>query len=98
MDILIKESETKLLSNQLLAYMDEFKDEIKKFQEMVEKIESSWQGSEDVKKKVDTMRENYVVEMEKFADIFNEFGTYLSNIPEAYQILDEDFSTKEIGV
>ena len=72
-------------------------DEVKKLLTIIENINNAWQGNE-ASAYITEMKEKYIIELEKIVEIIEEYGLYLEKIPEAYSILDEVFSSKEINV
>ena len=81
----------------ILAKSKTFGNQIKQFQNIIERIDKAWDGSDSVKY-INILKEKYVVGLNDLKDTLEEYGKYLKNVPEAYQILDEIFSSKSIDV
>lgn len=97
MNIIIKSGEVKKISSEILEYEKDFEDDIKKFEMLIDNINTLWKGA-DALKYINTMKEKYVVGMREMADVIEDYGTYLKNVPDAYSTLDESFSVKKISV
>ena len=44
------------------------------------------------------MKEKYTPQLEQLKDTLKEYGEYLTKVPDAYDILDETFSSRKINV
>ena len=97
MDIFIKKSDILNYGNQIIDYSSEFKDEINKFNALIESINSIWNGS-DALKYINVMKEKYIVGLEEMKTVLDDYGNYLNKITETYSSVDEVFSTKNIDV
>ena len=97
MDIKINKNEVVKMGNRIISESSDFSNEIKKFNNAIEKINIAWQGDDSLKY-INVMRDKYIVGLKELADVIEEYGDYLKNVPEAYSILDETFSSKNISV
>lgn len=97
MNININKSEVIKAGSQILGYSEDFDEYITKFLSIIESINTAWEGSDSLKY-INTMKEKYILELEKLRDVLKERGNYLTNIPEAYTIIDNDFFNKKIDV
>ena len=52
-----------------------------------------WTGI-DAQKFTLTMQEQNLKELEKLSQIINEYGKYLTKVPECYELLEEIFESK----
>ena len=96
-DILIKKSETVAIGNQIKSCVEEFNDEIKKYLATIENLEGCIQGHTNINNKLKSMKDDYTLQLQELADALQKFGQYLTNVPEAYSILDESCSSKQIN-
>ena len=97
MEIIVKNYELKSLASEMSNYSEELGEEIKKIRNIVENIEVSWQGP-DAAKYINALKERYILGLEELKEIINEYTVYLNNLPEAYELLDNVYSSKHIGV
>ncbi len=97
MKVTIECSDISNYGKQIIDYSNDFKDQINKFTSLIEEINSIWDGA-DALKYINTMRDKYIVGLEDLRAILEDYGNYLKQVPEAYQALDEVFSTKRIEV
>ena len=68
-----------------------------RFLNVVDSINTAWNGA-DALKYVNNLKEKYVTELNNLTDVVKEYGTYMQNVPEAYDILDEIFESETIDV
>lgn len=97
MNISIDKDGVKKMGTSIIESSNDFKGEINKFLEIIDGINSAWEGA-DALKYINTLKEKYVVGLNELNDIINKYGQYLVDVPEAYDLLDETFSTKNINV
>lgn len=97
MNIVIRKSDVTNYGGQIINYCGEFKNEIKKFNALIESINSVWDGA-DALKYINIMKEKYIVGLKEMEDTLEEYGKYLKEIPETYSALDEAFTSKKIDV
>lgn len=83
--------------NDIIQYAESFDSYIKRFVSIIESINTVWEGNDSLKY-INTMKEKYVVGLEELNQFIKDYGQYLKNIPNAYEILDEVFSSKNIDV
>lgn len=74
----------------------DFSDCIKKFSNIVDNINTAWSGA-DALQYINIMKENNLKELNKLNDLLTEYNEFLSKIPQAYDLLDEIYSSKSIG-
>ncbi len=97
--MLIKINKTQIskLSDEFLDNVNQFDVYIKKLYNLLENIESSWQGADEAKL-INVMKDNYLVAMHEFKEVLNNYGTYLKKIPNVYGTLDDNYANKKLGV
>ena len=76
--------------------INDFSDCIKKFSNIVENINIAWNGA-DALKYINTMKEKNLIELNKLNELLTEYNDFISKIPQAYNLLDEIYSSKSIG-
>jgi hypothetical protein len=97
MNVTIKKNEVLKISNSIIANAEDFESNIKKLLNIIEGINLAWEGA-DALKYINTLKDKYIVELNGLVDVINQYGEYLKNVPEAYMLLDEAFSCKNIDV
>ena len=97
MDITINKSDVINYGNQIVSYSEELSDEIKKFNMLIESINSIWDGA-DALKYINVMKDKYVVGLDKLQEILLEYGNFLKKVADVYASLDETFANKNIDV
>lgn len=83
--------------NDIIQYAESFDSYIKRFVSIIESINTVWEGNDSLKY-INIMKEKYLVGLEELNQCIKDYGQYLKNIPNAYEILDEVFSSKNIDV
>lgn len=97
MDIIIRKADITNYGKQIVEYSSQFNDEIKKFNALIDEINTIWDGA-DALKYVNVMKEKYITGLEEIKSIIDEYGEYLKKIPDLYSSVDEVFSSKNIDV
>lgn len=97
MNISINKNNVLNYGKQLIDCSIEFENEIKKFNSIIESINTVWEGA-DALKYINTMHDKYNVGLDELKDTMEKYGLYLKIIPNAYSSLDEAFSSKNINV
>ena len=97
MKVLIDNYNVTNYGKQIEDYANELDDEIKKFSTLIESINEVWNGS-DALKYINIMKERYIVGLDELKSLLNEYGDYLTKVPDTYASLDEVFMTKHIDV
>lgn len=97
MDFTIKKNEVTKYGTMLKNYTADFDTQIKKFNSILDNINSAWEGA-DALKYINIMKEKNLTNMNELTDILNEYGNYLTKIPGAYSNLDEIFTSRKIDV
>ena len=95
MDVEINYDQVARLSNEFGNSIEEFKQCINLLSNIVSKVDDAWDG-EDALAFIDMMRNENISKLWEFYGYLNVYQQYLSNVPKAYQILDECFSEKRI--
>ncbi|MBD9085782.1 hypothetical protein EGP64_03835 [bacterium] len=97
MESYIDINSVKNVSKKMIEYSSNLEDNLKQLESILENVESSWK-SDDSRKFVSNIRENCIANFFKLNETVSKYEKYLSEIPDAYNILDEDFSQKIIDV
>ncbi len=97
MRVTIDKNNTNNIGKKIKENTDNIENDIKKLENVIESINSAWEGA-DALKYVNSMKEKYVNSLQEFNNILKEYSEYLSNVSGAYSILDETFSSKNINV
>lgn len=95
MNIWINSSDVVKYGKKIADYTNDFNDEIKKLNALIESINEIWNGA-DALKYINVMKEKYVAELNEIKKILDDYSEYLIMVPETYETLDEVFSTKSI--
>ena len=97
MDIYVDTFNTKKTANEILEIASNLDSYIKQLTSIIDRIDSAWDGDDSIKY-INTMRDKLVLELQNLSKFVANYGSYLSSAPEAYTILDEVFSSKNIGI
>ena len=97
MKVTINKSSITDVSKTILENVEYLQSDIKKLEEVINSINTAWDGA-DALKYINTMRDKYIVQLNELIDVIQKNGEYLSNIPKAYDLLDETFSNKNVSV
>lgn len=97
MEILIDKENVKKTGKNILSYSEEFSTCIKRFESIIDSINTVWSGA-DALKYINVMKEKYAFSLEELNDVIKQYGMYLEKVPVAYDTLDEVFSSKNIDV
>lgn len=97
MRISITKDQVKKFGNEIIECSDIFSQDIKKFSSIIDSINTIWSGNEALKY-VNMMKEKYLPVMNSISSDVKKYGQYLKDIPEAYQILEDTFSSKKINI
>lgn len=90
-DIIVKKG------NDLLEYSQDLEEYIKQFLDIIDSINSVWEGADSLKY-INVMKERFVPGLEKMNIVIKEYGDYLKKVPEVYDLIDEIYSSKNIDV
>ncbi len=93
MTIKAETNELKQLGNDLVNQADLLNNDIKKLYNVINNMSLYWTGI-DAQKFTLTMQEQNLKELEKLSQIINEYGKYLTKVPECYELLEEIFESK----
>lgn len=97
MKVTINKQSVSNVSKVILENVEYLQNDVKQIENVINSINEAWEGA-DALKFINTMRDKYISELNEAIDIISRNGTYLSNIPKAYDLLDETFSNKNINV
>lgn len=84
-------------ANSIMTNIDDLYSYLNELDDLISNINVAWRGN-DVLKLVNSMREKYIKETRNLLEELQEYQDYLSNIPKAYELLDETYSNKNIDV
>jgi uncharacterized protein YukE len=97
MKVTINKNSITKTSAQMKEATNDFISEIKKFEAVIEGINSAWEGA-DALKYVNTLKDSYLKKLNELSEYLEKYGDYLENIPGAYSLLDEIYSNKNINI
>ncbi len=97
MQIDVDKSQLNKLGTSIKSYASSFSSNIRKIKAVVGDIDAAWDGENSVAY-INTMNEKIIPGLEELQRVLNTYGDYLKNVGEAYEALDEAFSSKSISV
>lgn len=97
MNITVKKTEINKISNNILQNAESFNSEIQKLLSTIDNISLAWEGA-DALEYIAALKDKYIIGLQELNDMVERYGNYLKNIPEPYQVLDENFLNKKIDV
>lgn len=97
MKIVIDKKSISKSGNEILECNEYINSDIKKLEGIIDSINNAWEGSDSLKF-VNSMKDTYIKKLTELYEILNTYGEYLSNVPGAYEVLDETFANKNINV
>ena len=86
-------SKTKGLSTNISSV----KNEINSLKKSVSDIEGAWKGKKATEF-VDNLNTSYISELNELEGILEDYNDFLSKVPRAYEMLDEQYGNKNINV
>lgn len=96
MNVSIDKSQVSKISSSIISDTEDLKKEIDTLLNTIEKLNAVWRGK-DATHYVTKLKEECVLELNKYYEILQDYGTYLKNVPAAYGALDGIFSSKNIN-
>lgn len=97
MKVSINKSTVTRKANTILEECEDLEKISNRFLAVIDNINTAWTGA-DALKYVNNLKEKYVTELNNLTDVVKEYGNYMKNVPEAYDILDEIFESETIDV
>lgn len=97
LDTVVKKQEVRSAGNEIIGYAEDLTNYINQFQSIIDSVNNVWQGA-DALRYINFMRDQYTPKLLLFKSMLEEYGLYLKKIPEAYEVLDETFSSRKIDV
>ncbi len=97
MEIFINKNDLKKKGEEILSYINTFSNDIHKLENVIDNINIAWQGADQLKY-VNALKNNYINELSELANILKKYAEYLINVSQAYDLLDEIFSNKNIEI
>lgn len=97
MKIEINKDVVKSKGNEIVTYSEEFRNYVKQIYSIIDSINLVWEGSDSLKY-INTMKEVYLKGLDSMSDAIQQYGTYLKNVPEVYEMIDEIYAKKNIDV
>lgn len=94
-NVSIDKSQVSKIASSVISDTEDLKKEIDNLLNAVEKLDTVWKGP-DATKYVTSLKEECILELNKYHEILQDYGTYLKNTPQGYDILDGIFSSKNI--
>lgn len=84
-------------ASKMQVYSENITDEIKKIRKIISDISNAWTG-DDASKYISVLQDRYILGLEQLKEIIDEYAVYLNNVPGAYELLDEFYSSKYIEI
>lgn len=97
MNVYIDKDQVLAKADLIISDLEEFGNQISKLLAVIENINSAWDG-DDALSYINILKERYIVNLNEFLKVMNDYSDYLKNVPGAYELLDEIFSSKVIDV
>ena len=82
---------------ELIDESSNFNSDTDSFNSTIDSVTTAWQG-QDSTKYINFMRESFIVHLKELGDVLNTYGQYLQNAAQAYESLEEEFSSRSISV
>lgn len=95
MNVSIDKNQVSKIASSIISDTEDLKKEIDNLLNTIDKLNAVWQGP-DANKYVTGLKEECILELNKYHDILQDYGTYLKNVPQGYDALDGIFSSKNI--
>ena len=83
------------IGDNLKNYSNDMNNEIKKISGNLEKLKVIWKGK-DADNYFNFTNNEMIVNLNELSSIVNEYGIYLQKVAEAYELLDNEFASKNI--
>lgn len=97
MDIYIDTAQVRSIVKQMRQYSSNLNDIVVQLTSIIDNIENAWQGS-DATIYVERLRSKCITDIKILNKLLEQYENYLSNVPGAYETLDNVFQTKRINV
>ena len=81
----------------LSVYVASVKSEINNLKSLTKEIDNSWKGKKGTDF-INSLDNSYITELEKLEAILEDYNDFLSKVPRAYEMLDEEYGNKNINV
>lgn len=95
MDVLIDKNQVSKEASSIVNSIEELKKEINNLLNVTDKLNTVWQG-EDATYYITKLKDECILELNKYYEILKDYGTYLKTVPQGYDALDGIFSSKNI--
>lgn len=97
MEIIVKSDEIRNLGNQMINYSNELDAAIAKINDLADKISSAWYG-EDATRYINVLQSRFSKGLDELREVLDDYGRYLLDVPQSYEILDTNYENKYIEV
>lgn len=76
---------------------EELDTKILNIEEIIDNITTAWNGSDETKL-IEVLREKYVIGLKDLSNCLEEYTKYIDSTVDAFNLLDDTFSSKKIEV
>ena len=97
MKIVMNSSTIESLGNKVLSCSKTFENDTKKINSLIDSINSAWEGNDSLKY-INTLKNKMEPVLKELSEEMNKYGLYLKNVPNTFDILDDEYASKEIEV
>ncbi len=88
----------RLTANNMLECIEEYKNEISEFVNIINDLNDAWNGNIDASNCINNMNKLYLENLSVLYLKLQEYQVYLQNIPGLYDLLDEIYVSKKINI
>ena len=85
------------LGSKVLSCNETIETDVQKLASIFDSINQAWEGSDSLKY-VNSLKEKMEPVLKDLTAEINNYGLFLKNVPNAYDILEEEYASKEIEV
>ena len=97
MEIIVKSDEIRNLGNQMINYSNELESAIAKINNLADKISGAWYG-EDATRYINVLQSRFSKGLDELREVLDDYGRYLLDVPQSYEILDANYENRYIDV
>ena len=97
MEIIVKSDEIRNLGNQMINYSNELDAAIAKINNLADKISNAWHG-EDATRYINVLQSRFSKGLDELREDLDDYGRYLLDVPQSYEILDANYENRYIDV
>ena len=97
MKIKIDNANIESLGNKVLSCNETLESDVQRLNTIIDSINQAWEGSDSLKY-INALKNKMEPVLKDLTNEVNNYGLYLKNIPNTYDILDEEYASKKIEV